>query len=311
MRSMLSVFVVLALSCFACLAQPVIVCTTTIVGDVVSQLAGSDFEVKTLLPVGADPHSFEPTPQDLVTLASATLIFSNGAELEETLEAYLESAEAPVISLADGLELLPIDVQEEQHHEDEDHEEEEEEAQHDHGFFDPHVWFDPTFVSSWTETIERELAAILPASSADIATRGSAYRLELQALDTWIMETVSVLPTASRNLVTDHSVFAYFAARYGFTQAGAILPGGTTASEPSAKDLAEVIDTIRALDVSVIFVGEVISSALVAQVAQDTGTDLVFVYTGSLSDRNGPAANYIDLMKYNVQAIVDALIKES
>jgi len=303
MRTALLALVVLASCVSACFAQPVIVCTTTIVGDVVSRIGGSSVEVQTLLPVGADPHTFEPTPQDLVTLADASLIFSNGADLEESLETFLNSAAAPVVALSDTLELLPIEHRTEDGH-GEDHEEED---YHEHGQFDPHVWLDPAYVSSWSEIIERELILIAPDDAADIRARAAAYRDELRALDQWIRETVSVLPADRRRLVTDHSVFAYFAARYGFTQVGTILPGGTTASEPSARELAEVIDSIRALNVRVIFTGEVVASSLAQQVAQDTGTTLVYVFTGTLSDSDGPAASYIEFMRFNVQTIVDAL----
>ena len=307
---------------FAAAAQVLVVSTTTIVGDVVSRIAGEDVDVRTLLPIGADPHTFEPTPQDLVLLTQAALVFANGAELEASLEPILETASAPVVFLSDGLDLLPIgDSGREEDHEasyDEDHADDHEEAHdeehgdehvHEHGAYDPHVWFDPAYVEAWTHIIERELIALAPASAEGISTRANAYRQELASLDGWIAETVASLPEDRRRLVSDHLVFGYFAARYGFEQAGAILPGGTTAADPSARELADVIDTIRALDVSAIFVGETVASALVEQVARDTGTRLVYLYTGSLSEVGGPAASYIDLVRYDVRAMVDALME--
>ena len=325
-----SLLIALVVGCIA-IAQPMVVCTTTIIGDVVSQIAGEAVEVRTLLPVGADPHTFEATPQDLILLSEAAIIFSNGAELEASLEPALKSVGTVVIELAEGLDLLPIDEgrgdehhdeheeeghhdeeagehEEDEHHDDEDASHDGHEDDHEHGEFDPHVWLDPIYVVGWTRTIERELVALAPDASEAIAVRANAYRGELIALDAWVKETVAEVPADRRNLVTDHLVFAYFAARYGFTQAGAVLPSVTTASDTSAQELAELIDTIRALDVRVIFTGDTVTSSLLEQVARDTGTQLVFLYIPSLSGPDGPAANYLDFIRYDVRAMVDALI---
>jgi len=304
MRSLLAAASLLAIFGAGALAQPMVVCTTTIISDVVSLIAGEAVDVRTLLPIGADPHSFEATPQDLVLLSEATAIFSNGAELEAGLEPILESVDVPLIALTDGLDLLPA--------EEEDHETEqnaEVNDEHDeHGEYDPHVWLDPTYVAAWTHTIERELNALAPTLAEEISARAEAYRESLSHLDAWVMSTVADVPADRRSLVTDHLVFAYFAARYGFTQAGAVLPSATTAADPSARELAELMDGIRELNVSVIFTGETVASSLVEQVAQDTGTNLVYLFIGSLSAPSGPAGSYVDLIRYDVQAMVDALL---
>ena len=134
-----------------------------------------------------------------------------------------------------------------------------------------------------------------------------AYRQELIDLDQWILEQVAQIPEANRELVTDHQLFIYFANRYGFEQIGAIVPGYSTLSEPSAQELAQLEDAIRELGVRAIFVGNTVNPALAQRVANDTGTKLVFLYTGSLTEATGPAPTYLDYMRFNVQAIVEAL----
>ena len=139
------------------------------------------------------------------------------------------------------------------------------------------------------------------------AANAAAYKAELQGLDSWIRDEVATVPEASRKLVTDHTVFGYFADRYGFQQAGAVVPGYSTLSEPSAQEVASLEDTLRTLGVKAIFVGNTVNSSLSQRVADDTGIQVIPVYTGSLSDPGGPAATYLDYMRYNVDAFVGGL----
>jgi ABC-type Zn uptake system ZnuABC Zn-binding protein ZnuA len=283
---------VLAVSFASFPASPLVVCSTSIVGDVVSRLAGEDADVRTLLPIGADPHTFEPVPQDLVLLTDASVVFLNGAGLESGLDPVLESAGRPLVRLSDGLELLPFGEGLAHHDETSD--------------VDPHVWFDPAYVVAWTTVIEETLSELVPEAAERFAARAIAYRADLADLEQWVEETVAVLPAASRELVTDHAVFGYFARRFDFTQVGVVFPGAS-ASDPSAREIADLMDRIRTLDVPAVFTGESVRTALVEQIARDTQTELVYVYTGSLTAPDGPAGSYVDLIRYDVTAIVEAL----
>jgi len=267
--------------------------TTTIVGDVVKAIGGDTIDLTVLLPVGADPHDFEPTPQDVVKIAAAQVIFMNGAGLEEFIEPLLKNAgdQAKLVSVSEGIQLL-----------DAVHGEEEE-----HVGGDPHVWFDPNNVSVWTENIEQTLSTMDPGNAAIYTSRASQYRTRLEELDGWIKEQIDLVSQANRKLVTDHAVFAYFARRYGLEQVGAVIPGYSTAAQPSARELAQLQDAIRALGVKAVFVGKTANPNLSKRVAEDMHIKLVFLYTGSLSEPGGPADTYLVLMRYNVTAIVEAL----
>jgi len=137
--------------------------------------------------------------------------------------------------------------------------------------------------------------------------RAAGYRAELEELDSWIVEQVEKIPEEKRRLVTDHAAFGYFAERYGFEQVGTVFPGFSTLSDPSAREIAELEDKIRSLSVPAIFVGTTVNPSLTERIASDTGTKVVSLYTGSLSGPDGPAKSYIEMMRYDVTKIVEAL----
>jgi ABC-type Zn uptake system ZnuABC Zn-binding protein ZnuA len=281
-----------------------VVATTSIVADVVQKVGGVLIDQTTLLPLGTDPHAFEPTPQDVAAVADTHVVFANGAGLEVFLEPLLESTgeDATVVPVSYGIALLQL----EDAHERE--EEEEKEDEHDYGDgADPHTWFDPHNVIVWTHNVVHALSALDPDNAAVYEANGSAYEAELQELDAWIREQLAQVPEKNRKLVTDHATFSYFAQQYGFQQLGAVFPGYSTLAEPSAQDLAELEDAIHEFDVRAVFVGLTISPHLAERVADDTGVQLVFLYSGSLGEPGGPADDYLSFMRYNVSAIAEAL----
>ncbi len=272
-----------------------VVATTTIVGDVVRQIGGDRVNLTVLLPTGSDPHSFAPSPRDAIVVHDAALIFANSAGLEEFLQPLLENAgsTAEIVALSDGLPLL----------EGHGHESEDEEG---HGY-DPHTWTSPRNVLAWIPLIETALSKHDPANAAVYHERAAAYRQELEALDRWVTEQISQIPPERRRLVTDHLVFGYLAEHYGLQQVGAAVPSFSTLAEPSAQELAKLEDAIRTLNVPAIFVGNTVNPTLAERIAADTGIRVVPLYTGSLTDENGPVPTYVDYIRYNVTAIVEAL----
>jgi manganese/iron transport system substrate-binding protein len=273
--------------------------TTTILGDVVRQVGGDAINLTVLLPTGVDPHSFEPAPKDLTSVASAAVIFINGAGLEEFLNRLLENAAGTsdkVVNTSDGVRF--------RHLEETDTGNLEEPEVQD---VDPHVWFDPTNVIIWTQNIEGTLSGLDPANAQTYTANADAYRAKLQALDAWIKQQVAQIPADRRKLVTDHEEFGYFADRYGFEQVGAVIPSYNAAAEPSARGLAELENAIQQAGVQAIFVGTTVNPNLAQRVAGDTGTKLVSLYTGSLTEPGGEAETYVALMRDDVTAIVEAL----
>jgi len=272
-----------------------VLATTSIVADVVKQIGGDAVSVTTLLPLGSDPHSFQPAPRDMASVAEASVIFANGAGLEEFLQPLIDSAGAStrVVEVSQGITLLEAV-------------EEDANAQDQHAG-DPHTWVDPNNVMVWVENIRAALTELLPEHGDEFKANAAAYTAKLTELDAWIRQQVDTVPKEDRILVTDHMVYGYFAKRYGFEQAGALIPGFSTMASASAQELAQIENAIKAQHVRAIFIGESVTPALGQRVADDTGVKLVKLYHASLSEPGGDAPTYIDMIRYNVTAIVTAL----
>ena len=277
-----------------------VVASTTIVGDVVSQVGGDLIDLTVLFPPGADPHTFEPRPQDIAALSDARVIFINGMGLEEALKPALEAnAKGTIVSISDGIEALTFgeELQAGSH--------EGEDQAHENG--DPHTWTDPNNVIVWAENIAAALSEADPANAEAYRANAEATIASLRELDAWIRAEIEKIPVERRVLVTDHLAFGYFADEYGLEQVGALVGAFSTNAAPSAQELAALEDRIREQGVPAIFVSKTVNPALAEQVAQDTGIAVVPVYTGSLTAPGGEADSYQAFMHYNVNAIVEAL----
>lgn len=263
-----------------------VVATTSLIGDAARQVGGPRVTVRVLLPIGADPHAYDPRPQDVAALSGADLVLVNGFDLEVTLQPLLTDA-ANVVVVSEGIAALPFSGEE--------------------GGLDPHVWQDPNNVIVWTRNIADAFSKADPAHADEYQVNAETYIAELTSLDAWIRERVAEIPEANRKLVTDHEAFGYFAARYGFEQVGTVIPSLSTGAAPSARELAALEDAIRSSGVKAVFVGSTVSPDLSRRVADDTGVRLVSLFTGSLSAAGGGAETYLDMIRYNVNAIVEAL----
>ncbi|MGQ9700742.1 MAG: metal ABC transporter substrate-binding protein [Candidatus Bipolaricaulaceae bacterium] len=267
--------------------DPLVVGTNPIVADIARQVAGDRVEVVSLIPLGTDPHGFEPSPKDFQILLGANLILAVGAGLEEHLSSLLDLPELRIkcLTLSEGLPLLLSPE----------------------GVPNPHLWLDPTLVWHWVDKIATAFSELFPEYADFFASRKAAYQGELLALHAWIQKEVEKIPPERRLLVTDHYALGYFAARYGFTEVGAIVPSESTLAEPSAQELAELIQKIRELRIPAIFVGPTFNPTLAEQVAQASGAQVVVLYLGTLTGPEGPAPSYLHLMRENVRRIVEAL----
>lgn len=294
-------------------AEPLqVVATTSIVGDVVRQVAGDTVALIVLMPPGTDVHGYEGTPQDAAVLTNADLVFVNGFALEEGLMPMIENnaVNAVIVEVSDGIAV--IESAQDHAHEGEDHADEGEDHAHEgedhvHEGADPHTWWDVANVMVWVENIRDALNAADPANAVTYTANAAAYMAELQELDAWVTAEVAKVPEGRRLLVTDHMAMGYFAERHGFTMVGAVVPSVSSLAQPSAQELAELEDAIRAIGAPAIFIGETVNESLAARVAEDTGTKLVQIFVGSLTPEDGPANSYVAFIRHNVTAIVTAL----
>jgi len=269
-----------------------VVATTSILADVVSRVGGDRVDVTSLVPPGANEHEYQPSPRDIAAVTDAALVFEVGLGLEEFMETIILNAGTQIepVTVSEGITTLEFSG-----------------GGDEHFSADPHVWMDPANVIIWARNIAAALSAYDPDHQDTYSANSAAYITELEALDAWITQQTAIIPQENRQIVTDHMLFGYFAEKYGFTVVGAIIPSYSSGAEPSARELAELEDSIRQLDVKVILVGNTVNPSLASRIADDTGIRLVQFYTGSLSEADGPASTYLDYMRYNVNTIVDAL----
>jgi ABC-type Zn uptake system ZnuABC Zn-binding protein ZnuA len=297
MRGIFLVFILLIFILSACggnaspseKTDPAILTSTTFLADIARNIAGERFIVESLLPPGADPHSYQPTPRDVTRIADSKLLIINGAEYEHFLESLLDNAggEREVIEASAGIRPR-------------------EDAQGEHGI-DPHMWLDPNNVIVYVENIREAFTHLDPDGAAVYQPNADAYTAALKDLDAWIVEQVSQIPQERRLLVTNHEALGYFAERYGFTVAGTVIESFSSGAAPSAGQIAGLIDQIEANGAPAIFLDSSDNESLAGQIADESGVRVVTgLHLESLTD-GPPAATYIDMMKHNVTLIVEAL----
>ncbi len=280
-----------------------VVAVETYMADIAQQVAGDRLHVVSLMPIGVDPHAYEPTPGDVALVAQADVLVVNGAGLEAFLEKLLQNTggQRVVIEGAAGLTMRePAEGEPEEHHEEGD-------AGHHHEG-DPHFWLDPVSVIHYVENIRDGLSQADPDGAALYAANAERYIAQLKELDGWIVAQVQAVPAERRLLVTNHESFGYYADRYGFQVVGAVIPSVSSGAAPSAQELASLIDHIRETHAPAIFLETGSNTALADQIARETGVKVVTdLYTHSITDAGGAAPDYLEMMRYNTHAIVEAL----
>ena len=260
--------------------------TTTVLADIVKSVGGTRTSVQSIVPPGVGPEDYEPRPADARAIADAQLLVSNGVGLEAFLDRLIRSAggdEAPRLVLGDGIPSIEVD-----------------------GEPNPHFWLDPTIVrDDWLPKIVNALSAAAPADRATFEANAAAYAKELTALDAELAAQVATIPPANRKLVTFHDAFPYFARHFGFDLVGVVL--ANVGQEPTAADLANLVDRVRAANVPAVFSEAQFNPKLAQTLADEAGIHRVV--TTLYNDALGPppADTYPGMMRWNMQQIVDAL----
>lgn len=279
--------------------MPRVLAIETFLADVAQNVAGERLTVEALIPVGVDPHGFEPTPQDVAKVAEADVLIVNGAGLESFLGPLLDNVGSHTQVIEASAGLTPRTPYEEEHEHAHEHEHE-----HTHES-DPHFWLDPNAVIRYVENIRDGLSRADPEGAAVYTANAESYIAQLRELDAWIVTQVAQIPPERRLLVTNHESLGYFADRYGFRIVGAIVPSASTGASPSAGEMAQLIEDIRDSGAPAIFLETGANPQLAEQIARETGVKVVTgLYTHSTGSQ---VPTYIEMMQHNVRAIVEAL----
>lgn len=269
--------------------RPSIVVTTTVLGDFIHEIAGDEVAVHVLMPVGADPHEFQASARQVAAMESATLVVANGLGLEEGMKSVLDLVVADGVPVLEVGELVPP-------------------LRLPDGSPDPHVWFDPVRMADAANAVAAKLAEVAP-DVTDWVARGDAYAQRILAVQATMNGLFDRIPADRRKLVTGHMAFGYLANRFGFEIVGVVVPGGGTMGEPSAGDLAALVEAIVAENVPAIFTDTTQSPRLADALTHETGRDVqvVALYTGSLGAPGSGADTYLGLLLTDANRIMDAL----
>ena len=261
-----------------------VVATTPMIGEFVSQVGGDNINLTVLMPPEADPHNYDPAPQDAGKIADADLVFYTGLKYEPAaLIKLLENSACSAEVLAEvGENVFPIEFKEgghddhdEEGHDDHDEEGHDDHAGHDHGAYDPHFWFDPNRVAYAAEYIESKLVEFDPSNASDYEAAGKAYVTELKGLVSQVSELISTIPSQNRKLITTHESLGYLEAKFGLEVLSTIIPSVDSANEISPSQLVGVIDVIEDNNVKAIFIEAEAPSVYAETIVAETGIKAV------------------------------------
>ena len=267
-----------------------VVATFSILGDMVKRIGGDHVAVTTLVGADGDAHVYQPIPADARAVSQADILVFNGLAFEGWLDRLVEASNFDGIRVVASEGIEPIAF----------------ENGDDHAAFDPHAWQSLANAVVYVDNITAVLATADPANASSYYRNRAAYVAEIEALDAEIREIAAALPEDGRTVVTSHDAFGYFSEAYGLHF---VAPHGvSTESEPSAADVAALIRQIRGEGIKAIFIESITDSRLLEQIANETGASIGgTLYSDSLSNPDGPASTYLDMMRYNALTLARAL----
>ena len=263
---------------------PLVVATTTQIGDWARVVGGDAVTVHQLLQPNTDPHEYEPRPEDVVATSGADLVLENGDGLDHWMPKVISRAggHPDVVVLGD---VVPVKRKD-----------------------DPHWWHDPRNAEAAVRAIAAALIGVDPADRKTFERNSARYEQELERLDHSLQRCFARVPVPERKLVTSHDAFGYFAARYRITIVGAVIPSQTTQAQPSAGDLARLIALIRREHVKAVFPESSINPRLAEQIARETGASAKYhLYGDTLGPKGSTGATYLSMERANGNEIMRGL----
>lgn len=267
--------------------RPVVLTTFSVLADLTRSVAGDHIRVESITKVGTEIHGYEPTPSDLINAQDADLILDNGLGLERWFERFVLSVDAPHVVLSEGVE--PVDIRSGDYQ----------------GLPNPHAWMSPEAAQIYVDNIVAALSDLDPANSSDYAANGAALKEELQILLT-DLRTAFRTGTATPALVTCEGAFSYLARDAGIDEAF-IWPVNSD-SEGTPRQIKDVISFVEENDVPTVFCESTVNPSAQQQVARSTGAALAGpLYVDSLSEADGPVPTFLDLLRYDINLIIEGL----
>ena len=270
--------------------KPMIVASASMFSDMAANIGGNLIETATIVPIGGDPHIYEPTPGDVRLLLQADLVLQNGLTFEGWIKDLIQNSgsTAPVITITAGIEPIVS-------------------VQHQNAT-DPHAWMEPINGKIYAYNIKEALIRLLPHKTDQITTQYQDYIQQLDELDKYIRENISKIDTSKRILITSHDSFHYYGLRYGVRLESVL--GTSTDADVRTSDLMRLNKVIQENKIPVVFIESTINPKLLNQVAADNKITIGGkLYSDSLGDKDSPADTYINMIRHNTDVIVKGLTK--
>lgn len=271
-----------------------VVTSFSILADMVKQVGGPHVAVTSLVGPNSDAHVFDPTPADARRLAAAKLVVVNGFGFEGWMNRLVKSSgyQGPVVTATKGVKSIPMAK-----------------SDHDHGHNhanaapDPHAWQSLLNARQYVENIKVALVAAIPAQAADIQARAAEYLKQIDSLQKSTQERMAAVPIERRRVITSHDAFGYFGRAYKISFYP--LQGLSTGSEPSAADVARIINEIKKNKVTAIFAENISDPRVLERVAKDTGAKIGgTLFADALSEPGQGADTYLKMFEHNVNTIL-------
>ncbi len=265
-----------------------VVSSASMIWDMVNNIAGDKVTSKLIVPIGGDPHIYEPNPGDAQKVAGADLIFVNGLTFEGWINELIENSgtKGKTITVTDGIDAISSSVYK--------------------NAYDPHAWMDVSLGQQYIKNILKGLVELDPKNAATYKANYEAYSKRLADLDAYIEKRIQEIPQDKRLLVTSHDAFAYYGKRYGIKVEGVI--GISTESEAQTSDMVRVVKAIKSSGVPAIFVETTINPKLLKQIAKDNGVEIGgALFADSIGEKGSGGHSYYDMLKSNTDVIVRAL----
>ncbi len=271
-------------------AQKTVISSVSMIEDMVRNIAGDRVISKMIVPIGGDPHLYEPLPADAKLVASADLVFINGLTFEGWItELILNSGtKASMVTVTEGVNAISSDIYK--------------------NSSDPHAWMDVTNGLVYIDNIKKSLIELEPTYAAEFEANYKTYKAKLEELDRYITQRIQEIPAKKRVLITSHDAFKYYGRKYGL-QLEAIV-GVSTEAQPETSDIIRISKAIKETEVPAIFIESTINPKLIKQIAVDNKVSIGgALYADSIGEKGSSGDSYIKMLKSNTDVIVDALAK--
>ena len=265
--------------------------TASMISDMATNIFGDKADVQTIVPLGGDPHLFEPTPNAAQQVNKANLILVNGLTFEGWLTELIENSgtEAKSVRVTEGIKEITSLVYT--------------------NASDPHAWMDVSNAIIYSENILKAAKELIPSEAAYFEENFKIYKAELENAHQYILDQIQKIPEKQRVLVTSHDAFQYYGRKYGLQLESTL--GTSTDADVQTSDIIALQKVIQETGVPAIFVESTVNPKLIKQLAKDNGISIGGeLYADSLGEEDSGADTYIKMMKQNTDVIVAALSKE-